>query len=528
MEASSPEPAVERDWSALPAGVLQLIMHKSSTWQAPGSCLAAPVCTSWRSAAAGCKDVRLLYVSGQPQADDSFKAWVSQNSPQLAALALSSFSDNNTSVVEMLQALAEAGEAAQAAGAPLALHTLRVLHGVSTPFIEDALAGRLLACLPHLRCLQLDLVCNSDAHSPSHTLGGEVPAALGPLQQATQLQELYLNGPYSRSQAQAAAVAGLLPLALERLSWCAGPASAAPDLSHLTGVTFLHLPSGSHVTSAKLPPRLQQLELGDIRWSPGALEEQQRVLVGLRPNLGTGVQPQLGHLTNLKRLTLGRQELGRPAVRTALAQLTQLSALTIFDMGSRREDDLLAALATAGSISSLRSLTMSLDMVSMPVLPSLSVAKGVTRLVTCLPGSYSMGDTSQHHAWADEIGRMAGLQWLSVSDALLKPGWGPLAGLQQLRVLVVRCGGSPFKAQVCTNHLAAMVEGWGRSGLPPRLQVVCVHGMSAQAATEQMRRLREVLRGSGCELVVGVNLDEVCRPAQQLAGLPVDLQQVLA
>jgi hypothetical protein len=474
---------------------------------------------------------------GQPKADDSFRAWLSKNSPQLGSLILSSFSGNHVSAIEVLRALAEAGQAAQAAGAPLALHTLRVFaagEAAGPTTVGMDLSGRLLACLPHLRCLQLQLGWRCDLGLPCERLGGEVQAALRPLQQATQLQELYLTGPYSRrhSQERTLAVAGLLPPTLKRLSWKTPPTwkrktdtdMSAPDLSHLTGLTFLHLCNWEGVASAKLPPRLQQLELHDIVASPEVLlEEQQEVVVGWSPTTFRDVQQRLGDLTALKRLSLDMNALAMPAVRTALAQHTRLSDLALCNV----HENFPAALATAGSISSLRSLTVALHLWRVPVPPSLAALTGLTRLALSMSVMYSSGGSADHPAWAEEIGRMTGLRWLAVPQGLLGAEWGPLAGLQQLRVLVV----SSFAVAVAVNtsSIQHLVEGWSQRGLPPRLQLLSIRGVSAeQAATEQIRRLRQLLRGSGCELVVGVDLDEVCDPAQQLAGLPLGLQQVLA
>jgi hypothetical protein len=66
--------------------------------------------------------------------------------------------------------------------------------------------------------------------------------------------------------------------------------------------------------------------------------------------------------------------------------------------------------------------------------------------------------------------------------------------------------------------------------LPPRLLLLGWDAVLAEAVEGQPLRsfLRQRLGSSGCEVVVGVDLDEVCDPAQQLAGLPKGLQQALA
>jgi hypothetical protein len=66
--------------------------------------------------------------------------------------------------------------------------------------------------------------------------------------------------------------------------------------------------------------------------------------------------------------------------------------------------------------------------------------------------------------------------------------------------------------------------------LPPRLLLLGLTGTAApQAVPWQVRgRLQQLLSSRGCELVVGVDLDEVCDPVMQLAGLPAALQHALA
>jgi hypothetical protein len=96
---------------------LQYIFCLASTCHTPGTCLGAPVCSAWRSAAAGCSDtIRLLYHAGYGPADQSSITWLESNSQQLGALTLgSSNSSDNSSI---LAALAESSAAAQAAGRP--------------------------------------------------------------------------------------------------------------------------------------------------------------------------------------------------------------------------------------------------------------------------------------------------------------------------------------------------------------------------------------------------------------------------
>jgi hypothetical protein len=196
--------AEQRDWVALPAGVLQYTFCLASTCHTPGTCLAAPVCRAWRSAAAGCSGtIRLLYHAGYRPADTSFITWLNNNSQQLGALILGS--SNSIDNQPVLAALAEAAAAAQAAGRPLRLHTLRVMQEYATVttgsgdfciavqrmqgFVDAHAVGQLVASLPHLRCLQLGITLSVSGTE------GDFLATLAPLQRATQLEELYLQGP---------------------------------------------------------------------------------------------------------------------------------------------------------------------------------------------------------------------------------------------------------------------------------------------------------------------------------------------
>jgi hypothetical protein len=144
----------------LPANALQHIFGSASSPHTPGSCLAAVVCRTWQSAAAGCKGIRLLYRAGP--AYESFIAWLGHGSQQLEALILSGYSDTDN----VLGALADAAEAAATSGEPLRLRTLRVLGCV-----ELALAGRLIAALPFLHTL-----CNTVHPLGCHVLLDSVSA----------------------------------------------------------------------------------------------------------------------------------------------------------------------------------------------------------------------------------------------------------------------------------------------------------------------------------------------------------------
>jgi hypothetical protein len=262
----------------LPEGVLQHIFIKASSWQTPGPCLSSRVCRTWRAAAAGCKGIRLLYHAGLEAPDQSLAAWLACGSQQLVSFTLDSSSHAATE--QVLGALATAATQAAAAGQPLPLHTLRVL-GRGPPL---DLIGRLLAALPPLRCLRMSgfKYANGSRIGPSDA--SEVQQHLAPLQHATQLQELHL--PVSNKCTKA--VAGLLPLSLQRVQWRKpsiwDAGNAAPDLSHLPQLTSLDLlmscPDG--LTPRKLPPGLK--EFAGSRWFPpeGMVQERPQLFTDMK------------------------------------------------------------------------------------------------------------------------------------------------------------------------------------------------------------------------------------------------------
>jgi hypothetical protein len=177
------------DWSSLPTGVLQHILVHASTWQAPGCCLGAPVCRSWRAAADSCTLIRLLYLShGAPGRDAMFAYWLARNSHQLDSLIISSSARLKSCMV--LDALATAATAAAAAKRPLRLTTLRVLGGC----LNLERTGQLLAALPRLRTLQLSGISFHNG-ATYEEITSKVQRHWGPLQQAAQLQEVYLEFP---------------------------------------------------------------------------------------------------------------------------------------------------------------------------------------------------------------------------------------------------------------------------------------------------------------------------------------------
>jgi hypothetical protein len=438
----------------------------------------------------------------------------------------SNFCSNGVHLV--LEALANAAAAAQAAGVPLALHTLRVVEtGLHLP-----MAGKLLAGLPNIHTLQLVLDLEEEEEYYRYKdVGALVQEALAPLAQATQLQRLYLaHLGFEATAGSSAAVAGLLPLSLERLSWDAPNCSPLPDLSHLTQPTFLQLANwasagaNSKPFSARLPPCLQQLELHQT-WAPAeVLEVQPQLVTAWSQRETADLQQVLSRMKNLREALLSVRHAGDSGVPTALAQHPHLSDMGLSD-SSVPPECVAAALGTVASIKNLRSLDLALDRFSMAEAKQLSALTRVTRLSAVV---VSWQDAAPYHALADGISRMTGLRWLSVAGGVLQAGCGWLGDLQQLQVLHLLALGDIDSDTGGT--MVQWLEGWIEQGLPPQLQVLGTHNMTAeQAVAWRLRhRMQGLLSGTGCEVVVGPDLREVCDPTQQLAGLPVTLQQALA
>jgi hypothetical protein len=323
-------------------------------------------------------------------------------------------------------------------------------------------------------------------------------------------------------------MAGLLPVSLKRFSWKVSAGNLPPNLSHLTQVSFLQLDAWPCFSLERevLPPCLQELQLlGPELEVP---EEQQQVVTRWQPAelCSDNTQQQLQRLTNLTTADVALYYLKTPAARAAaVAQLTKVSALHVHGGIGSLGPYVQPALTAAGGLHALRRLHLDLDLDL--DLNGVSALTGVTQLVLSVPGGDGLSPASS--ALAAEVSTLSGLKWLSVPDVLLRAEVGWLGGLQQLRVLVLQCQGKPAAAD--SGPYADAVP-WLEAGLqaaPSSLQVLCWSGVPAkQAAAWQLRRrLQQALGNSGCEVVVGVDLDEAAEPTQQLAGLPVSLQQAL-
>jgi hypothetical protein len=377
--------------------------------------------------------------------------------------------------------------------------------------VDTWTTGRILAALPNLRCLQLALF--EDRSLASHDFTQD----LALLQQATQLQELYLEGPDLASSTPTTEVAALLPVSLKRLSWRPVDTQESGTLSHLTQLTFLQLfrEPFAYVRSDHLPSSVQELELWGYGFARDVVKQRQQMVTGLQVGgLRDREERQLlGNLPNLRSAEMVCWDLISDAGRAAVKQLTKLSALDlpIFNISC-----LLGVLATAATISSLRRLH--LDLYGMPSPAGLTALGQLTQLRLSMPDELATDEQLQ--AWAEAVGCLSGLRWLSLSGMLLVAGAAWLGSLQQLRVLELQCEG---RAMECVSSMSWL------EALPTRVRVLCVSGVSAGAQAVQLRgRLQRALASRGCEVVVGVDLDEVAGPTQQLAGLPEALQQALA
>jgi hypothetical protein len=239
-----------------------------------------------------------------------------RNGHQLETLIISSHPKNG-SPNRLLEALAVAAAAAQAAGVPFQLHTLLVLgHSIRVPLLR-----RLLASLSHLRCLQLQ-ISNSDIKYGEARTWLEQDLAF--LQAARELRELYVDD----ARCGCGDVAAMLPTNLRRLSWPLVPSLRAPSLSHLTGLSFLHLAGGcqEELSSSKLPTGLQELQLLHHTAPEELVLERRKALTGVRVWMAADGDA-LRHLPLLTNLTTANVEDGNlhNAVRVQLPKLSSLA-----------------------------------------------------------------------------------------------------------------------------------------------------------------------------------------------------------
>jgi hypothetical protein len=460
----------------------------------------------------------------------------------------------------VLDALAQAAAAAAAAAATTAagehlrLHTLRVL-GLR---INLSVTSGLLAGLPQLTTLQLCVERpDVSAQAPDEQYMVQwvqeqlEPVALKP---ATQLRSLCLEGPGGGPWVcggACAMLARLLPTSLARLSWSNADYMGVPNLSHLTQLSFLHLNgwhtdglsgsssssnsnSNSNSSSSRLPPCLEELRLhrGIVRRE--VVEAQQRVLVGLEWQNSNNVDDlpltTRERLTKLRVTALRLRELKQTGVAAALQQLRELGTLTVGLEGSPSQPaDMQVVVCTASGIPSLRHLHLKELLSGTSPMPGLHALTGLTRVTLSALKQVPLG-------YASELGQMPGLKQLSVPETLLLEAPGPWpGGMRQLRVLMAHGGpvwrlwgpGVPLGNLPVPSTFAALEPGMP---LPPQLLVMGWAGVLAESEAAQPLReqLEQRLSSSGCELVVGVDLDEVCDPVKQLAGVPEALQQALA
>jgi hypothetical protein len=425
-------------------------------------------------------------------------------------------------VSAVLAALKAAAERAAAAGRPLPLEVLRV---VGWHEADAFTAGRLVACLPNLHTLQLRVKAvpaSSQCRRAEEIV--QLKRHLAPLQGATQLQALHLRGPSTMFPSCNAAMARLLPVSLKQLSWEPSVGGGALHLSHLSQLTTLRLKKwhDDSYSSSSLPPGVRQLEL-DVHQLPlEVLVEQQAKLAALSwHHMSPRLVRQLSGLCNVRTISIIASDLSSlVADGAALAQLPALSAVAVsgYTVTPR------ALRTLARSVPQLRRLDLAVS--SCPVPKGLGKLTGLERLTL---GGGGGGTPAQQQTWAAqlavELGRLTRLRWLTVPCTLVGPSLGPCLGsLQQLRVLVVQWALSDVSC-------VAWMQGWAPSMLPPRLLLLGVTGTAAACHTApgQLRRsLQQALGASGCQIVVGVDLDEVGDTDGQLVGWPHMLQQALA
>jgi hypothetical protein len=460
----------------------------------------------------------------------SLAAWIAANSDQLEALTLTY--DSGADIEVLLRPLAAAATAAAAAGRPLRLTTLRLLGG---GVLDWALVRRLLAALPHLHTLQLSAVCIC----PSYPDSGSVEEQLAPLMHHQQLQELNLGGRFTHGHSSvhidAAVVAGLLPTSLQRLAWQSNFTMAVPDLSHLARLAFLKLGHwrGAGFSSSKLPPNLQELQLSFVLVDAEVLQEHRQVLTDTDHRHVTA-QPftEAADFPRLKAVHI--RGLPPPDSWAQLSQLTQLSFLHL-DAMHPDGAALQAALPPIASLSSLRSVNLLFT--GWPVARGLGALTAVTRLrLTSCPLQKKRDQRREElrrHVWAEEVGQMSNLKWLTLPGEMVLETAGWLGGLQQLQVLVLHSiwVAKRQREAAIVEQVLHILEGKSSVQLPPpNLMLLGMAGVSKRLAEWPglRARLHRLLGSSRCEVVLWSLLDVLADPAQQLAGLPEALQQALA
>jgi hypothetical protein len=463
---------------------------------------------------------------GRSLEDQSLFSWLLRNSHQLEALTLHMLWDaRDIDDGTIPAALAAAAQAAAAAGRPLQMHTLRVIRG----HVRMSTICQLLESLPALRCLQLQMVVEDVRGSADEdaSLVMQHPAVL---QCAAPLEELYLyNGYYSLSLTRQPFFKQLLPN-LKRLSWDSSSYNPPGVLSCATQLTFLYeeLWTAAGGTSGVLPPGLQQLHVGDFSTGLELLQEHREVVTGWGTyNMEDKDEQQLlACLPNLKALIVEGFQLCSPGVPAFIKQLSSVSALTLHTYHDDEQLDMQVALDAAASMPNLRCLHLDMSILRADFCCCNMAALSQLKQLRLQTGWVDSTNEQQWRRLTQDLGRMAGLQRLSVPHVLLTVGQEWLRGLQQLRVLTLRW---PDRTSM---HVSTMpwLEGCRWEALPPQLQVLGASGIKAEeAASWQLRRcLQQVVGSSGCEVVVGVDLDEAADPVQQLAGLPVALQRALA
>jgi hypothetical protein len=355
---------------------------------------------------------------------------------------------------------------------------------------------------------------------------------LAPLKQATQLQNLHLWGA-NLDRIDNDAVAKLLPVSLQQLCWD-GPCNVKPpDFTHLKNLTSVRLQGWfpPEDIDSRLPPGLSELELAKA-WMGGseplALEElqgQQQTLTGYTLQGSKSDRQLLPQMTALKSLHvyIGSRE---PGIRKVTTKLPNLSTLRIDnDTEGLRVSDLEPMMSRVAGIKGLRCLQ--LRVTGMQPAPGLCLLTGLSRLVI-----KSIGSGGKEHlgTWANELGQMANLKWLSVpSDVLLtQQAW--LGGLKQLQVLVLSCGvlHGGLQPQQWFQRVVQWLKGCNPQDMPPQLLLLGCSVTPWQAYEWGLRgRVLPLVGSSGYEVVVGPDLDEVSDAMQQLAGWPTALQRAL-
>jgi hypothetical protein len=477
----------------LPISALGLVFDQLTTLACPGVCLAAQVCKRWRDVATTAKGLRVVYASGSTAKALSMADWISRHAPCVDALTLV-----GPKCLWVLHALQGAAAKAMREGQPLGLASLIVYER------WPADGCGLLGLLPHLQYLCMYPAVNLLLHRPPSQVAAAVRAMLAPLQHATSLTTLILDGPkidpetlvlgtdhgldaYQRGlDAAMEQTQALLPCSLKVLHWNPGsihssdrlvePRASVVNLEHLTNLEEVRLQRcyGGDLPVASLAalPNLQRLQLWDSSETTADLRPLDSKLVEWGPSRSHNLAAGLQQLPGLTRLLLGVGPVyDRPLPPTGT--WTGLRALLVEPMVEQdddpgAEDEHGGLELDLGAMSHLQHL-VKLDLLDVPWSLSpmqLTTLQRLTylKLWFSSPAEDEAG-VARLEAWRLSMGYLTNLVTLDTQMGMVAGKHMWLTNLPKLAVLQLR-GCQTARLPEVADHMAAVERSsGGRQGL---------------------------------------------------------------